>query len=246
MPGRSVRAMDERLQFVARRLAGEGRRWAEKLCRAFWAFSRKTGYKIFDLVSGGMAVIGKGLKGTEARRSRTLRPTQTSVPVENFIFETVKAYEHPSWGVASQKSLSACLRRYLPNSHFHRPKVPFHAVLDRRGRLVETRRRRWRRRGPRDGRCLLGQATQCTVVNRYKGAFVGQSSILLSAGRSTDHASRFLPPAKPLFPPKNQYAFTRVFERLFKERGAWPAKHNRQGRLMVFFPSAPAHALFKT
>ena len=36
--------MDERLQFVARRLAGEPR---AELCREF-GISRKTGYKIFD------------------------------------------------------------------------------------------------------------------------------------------------------------------------------------------------------
>lgn len=36
--------MDERLQFVARRLAGES---MTELCREF-GISRKTGYKIFD------------------------------------------------------------------------------------------------------------------------------------------------------------------------------------------------------
>jgi transposase-like protein len=36
--------MDERLQFVARRLAGEA---MAELCREF-GISRKTGYKIFD------------------------------------------------------------------------------------------------------------------------------------------------------------------------------------------------------
>jgi len=36
--------MDERLQFVARRLAGEA---MSELCREF-GISRKTGYKIFD------------------------------------------------------------------------------------------------------------------------------------------------------------------------------------------------------
>jgi transposase-like protein len=38
--------MDERLQFVARRLAGEP---MAELCREF-GISRKTGYKIFDRV----------------------------------------------------------------------------------------------------------------------------------------------------------------------------------------------------
>jgi transposase-like protein len=48
--------MDERMQFVARRLAGES---MADLCREF-GISRKTGYRIFDryhLVSVGKADI---------------------------------------------------------------------------------------------------------------------------------------------------------------------------------------------
>jgi len=41
--------MDERLQFVARRLAGEP---TAELCREF-GISRKTGYKIFDRYQKG-------------------------------------------------------------------------------------------------------------------------------------------------------------------------------------------------
>jgi hypothetical protein len=44
MPWKKCSAMDERLQFVARRLAGEG---MAELCREF-GIPRKTGYKIFD------------------------------------------------------------------------------------------------------------------------------------------------------------------------------------------------------
>ena len=44
MPWKECSVMDERLQFAARRLAGEPR--AEG-CREF-GISRKTGYKIFD------------------------------------------------------------------------------------------------------------------------------------------------------------------------------------------------------
>jgi len=44
MPWKECSAMDERLQFVARRLAGEP---MAELCREF-GISRKTGYKIFD------------------------------------------------------------------------------------------------------------------------------------------------------------------------------------------------------
>jgi len=44
MPWKECSVMDERLQFVARRLAGEE---MAELCREF-GISRKTGYKIFD------------------------------------------------------------------------------------------------------------------------------------------------------------------------------------------------------
>ena len=44
MPWKECSEMDERLQFVARRLAGEP---MAELCREF-GISRKTGYKIFD------------------------------------------------------------------------------------------------------------------------------------------------------------------------------------------------------
>jgi hypothetical protein len=44
MPWKECSVMDERLQFVARRLAGEP---MAELCREF-GISRKTAYKIFD------------------------------------------------------------------------------------------------------------------------------------------------------------------------------------------------------
>ncbi len=44
MPWKECSVMDERLQFVARRLAGEQ---MADMCREF-GISRKTGYKIFD------------------------------------------------------------------------------------------------------------------------------------------------------------------------------------------------------
>jgi transposase-like protein len=48
MPWKECSVMDERLQFVARRLAGEA---MAELCREF-GISRKTGYKIFDRYQG--------------------------------------------------------------------------------------------------------------------------------------------------------------------------------------------------
>jgi transposase len=48
MPWKECSVMDERLQFVARRLAGEA---MAELCREF-GISRKTGYKIFERYQG--------------------------------------------------------------------------------------------------------------------------------------------------------------------------------------------------
>ncbi len=55
--------MDERLQFVARRLAGEA---MTELCREF-GISRKTGYKIFDRYQE------TGLQGLTDRSRRPYR-----------------------------------------------------------------------------------------------------------------------------------------------------------------------------
>jgi putative transposase len=63
--------MDERLQFVARRLAGEP---MAELCRDF-GISRKTGYKIFDRYSEC------GLQGLTDRSRRPYRyGSSASVP----------------------------------------------------------------------------------------------------------------------------------------------------------------------
>ena len=61
MPWQECSVMDERLQFVARRLAGEA---MAELCREF-GISRKTGYKIFDHIwqQSGADKKGKGRRG---------------------------------------------------------------------------------------------------------------------------------------------------------------------------------------
>jgi transposase len=87
--------MDERLQFVARRLAGEA---MAKLCREF-GISRKTGYKIFDRYQEC------GMQGLTDRSRRPYRyANQLPFQVENFILNV--KHEHPSWVLA--KSGSAC------------------------------------------------------------------------------------------------------------------------------------------
>jgi transposase len=142
--------MDERLQFVARRLAGEA---MAELCREF-GISRKTGYKIFDRYQEC------GLHGLTDRSRRPYRYAhQLPFQVENFILNVKR--EHPSWG--ARKIRERLLRR------FSRIPVPakstIHAVLDRYG-LVE-RRGRVRRRA--QGTALsLGQRPNelwCTTTN---------------------------------------------------------------------------------
>lgn len=79
--------MDERLQFVARRLAGEA---MAELCREF-GISRKTGYKIFDRYQQC------GIQGLTDRSRRPYRyANQLPFQVENFIMNV--KHEHPSWG----------------------------------------------------------------------------------------------------------------------------------------------------
>jgi putative transposase len=68
--------MDERLQFVARRLAGEP---MAELCRGF-GISRKTGYKIFDRYQEC------GIEGLTDRSRRPYRyANQLPFQVENYI-----------------------------------------------------------------------------------------------------------------------------------------------------------------
>ena len=79
--------MDERLKFVARRLAGEP---MAELCREF-GISRKTGYKIFDRYKDS------GVEGLTDRSRRPYRYAhQLPFQVENYLLNV--KHEHPSWG----------------------------------------------------------------------------------------------------------------------------------------------------
>ena len=117
--------MDERLQFVARRLAGEP---MAALCREF-GISRKTGYKIFDRYQEC------GVQGLTDRSRRPYRyANQLPFQVENYILNVKR--EHPSWGAPKIRERLAW--------RFAGIKLPakstIHAVLDRYG-LVERRGR---------------------------------------------------------------------------------------------------------
>ena len=87
MPWKECSVMDERLQFVARRLAGEP---MAELCREF-GISRKTGYKIFDRYQEC------GIQGLTDRSRRPYRyANQLPFQVENFILNVKR--EHSTWG----------------------------------------------------------------------------------------------------------------------------------------------------
>ncbi len=121
--------MDERLQFVARRLSGET---MAELCREF-GISRKTSYKIFDRYQEC------GLQGLTDRSRRPYRyANQLPFQVENYILNVKR--EHSSWG--ARKIRERLIRRF---SGIPIPaKSTIYAVLDRHG-LIE-RRGRVRRR----------------------------------------------------------------------------------------------------
>ena len=129
MPWKECSVMDERLQFVARRLAGEP---MADLCREF-GISRKTGYKIFERYQDC---------GVQGLTDRSRRPHHYAhklpFQVENYILNVKR--EHTSWGARNIRE--RLLRRF---SGIAIPaKSTIHAVLDRHG-LVE-RRTRVRRR----------------------------------------------------------------------------------------------------
>ena len=102
--------MDERLQFVARRLAGEA---MAELCREF-GISRKTGYKIFDRYQAC------GMQGLTDRSRRPYRyANQLPFQVENYILNMKR--EHPSWGARKIRERLAPVLGYSYAGQKHRP-----------------------------------------------------------------------------------------------------------------------------
>src|ERR1700681_3430033 len=220
MPWKECSVMDERLQFVARRLAREA---MAGLCREF-GISRKTGYKIFDRYKAC------GVQGLTDRSRRPYRYAhQLPFQVENFILNVKR--EHTTWG--ARKIRERLIRRF---SGIPIPaKSTIHAVLDRHG-LVE---RRGRSRHRAQGTALsLGQRPNELWCTDYKGEFLLGNHRYCYPLTVTDHASRYLLTCEALSSTKEDYAFT-IFERLFKERGL-PA-HMRSDNGVPF---ASAHALF--
>lgn len=212
--------MDERMQFVARRLAGEP---MADLCRAF-GISRKTGYKIFDRYQAC------GIQGLTDRSRRPFRyANQLPVQVETYILNVKR--EHASWGA---RKIRERLRRRFSGIPIP-AKSTIHAVLDRHG-LVE-RRGRLRRRA--QGTPLsLGHRPNELWCTDYKGEFLLGNHHYCYPLTITDHASRFLLACEALPSTKETYAFT-VFERLFHAHGL-PANIRSDNGV----PFSSAHALF--
>src|SRR6202011_987394 len=175
MPWKECSVMDERLQFVARRLAGEP---MAELCRGF-GISRKTGYKILDRYEEC---------GWEGLTDRTRRPfryaNQLSEPVEAAIVAAKR--EKPHWG--ARKIRERLLRR-LP----HAVKVPacstIHAVLDRHGMVVRATRSRTRAEGTP---LSAGSVPNELWCSDYKGEFQLTDKRYCYPLTVTDHASRYL------------------------------------------------------
>jgi transposase InsO family protein len=220
MPWRECSVMDERLQFVARRLSGE--RFSD-LCREF-GISRKTGYKIFDRYQEC------GLEGLTDRSRRPYRQAnRLPFQVENYILNVKR--EHPSWG--ARKIKERLIRRF---SDIKIPaKSTIHAILDRHG-LVE---RRGRPRHHAQGTLWsLGKNPNELWCTDYKGEFRLGNHEYCYPLTVTDHASRYLLMCEGLDSTREPYAFT-AFERLFKERGLPLNIRSDNG-----VPFASAHAVF--
>src|SRR6201981_4036893 len=220
MPWKECSVMDERLQFVARRLAGEP---MAALWREF-GISRKTGYKIFDRYQEC------GVQGLTDRSRRPYHYAhQLPFQVENYILNVKR--EHASWG--ARKIRERLIRRF---SGIKIPaKSTIHALLDRHS--LVARRGRLRRRA--QGTPLsLGQRPNELWWPDYKGEFLLGNRQYCYPLTVTDHASRFLLTCEALSSTREKYAFT-VFERLFRERGL-PANIRSDNGV----PFASAHALF--
>jgi putative transposase len=126
MPWKECSVMDERLQFVGRRLAGEP---MAELCREF-GISRKTGYKIFDRYQEC------GVHGLTDRSRRPYRyANQLPFQVENYILNVKR--EHPSWG--ARKIRERLTRRFSGYSHPRQKHYPCGARSPRTGGATRSR-----------------------------------------------------------------------------------------------------------
>src|SRR6516162_9660158 len=220
MPWKECHVVDERLQFVARRLDGES---MTALCAEF-GISRKTGYKIFERYKDC------GVQGLTDRSRRPYRhANQLPMAVEKLIVALKREYPH--WGAPK---IQDRLRKRWPAVRC--PAIStVHAVLDRHG-LVS-------RRGPRRRRAEGTSLTMPEQPNAlwcadYKGEFMLADRRYCYPLTVTDFATRFLFACEALATTKEAYAFP-VFEAVFKEFGLPKAIRTDNG-----VPFASPNSLF--
>ena len=220
VPWKECCLVDERLKFVARRLAGEK---MAPLCREF-GISRKTGYKIYDRYKD------TGLDGLTDRSRRPYRhANQLPFQIENEIVRIKQ--ERSSWGAPKIREQ---LRRKYPEIQC--PAIStVHAVLDRHGLVKRRKRRRYRAQGTSLSAPHTPNELWCAD---YKGEFQLADKRYCYPLTITDFSSRYLIACDALSSTKETYAF-RVFERAFKDFGLPKAIRTDNG-----VPFASAHALF--
>ena len=200
--------MDERLQFVARRLS---RRADGGSLQGVWDSPGKTGYKIFERYQEC------GVQGLTDRSRCPHHYAHNILPfqVENYTLNVKR--EHPTWG-CTKDSWSACAAdsrgsRFRPRAPSMRCWIATAWSSAAAIFVVERKARRspW---------ASVPTNLWCTD---YKGEFLLGNRQYCYPLTVTDHASRYLFTCEALSSTREEYAFT-VFERLFKERGL-PAVH---------------------
>ena len=175
MPWKECSVMDERLKFVARRLAGEP---MAELCREF-GISRKTGYKIFDRYKE---------HGLEAFSDRSRRPVRyaNQLPQQLETLITQLKAEKPHWGARKIREL---LVRRLDGDVRVPAKSTIHAVLDRHGLVRRDGGARHRARGTPLSQGLSPNDLWCVD---FKGEFKLGNGRYCFPLTVSDHAARFL------------------------------------------------------
>lgn len=213
--------MDQRTQFIARRLSGEP---MTALCEEF-GISRKTGYKIVDRYKRC------GVAGLTDRSRRPHRhANQLPAAIEQEIVGLKKRY--PKWGAPKlrERLRPLCSPLQLPAI------CTVHAVLDRHG-LVRRRRRRRPSTLTSTPRVCATDPNALWCAD-YKGEFMLADSRYCYPLTITDFASRYLLGCEALESTKLTGAFP-VFERVFEEFGLPDAIRTDNG-----LPFASAHALY--
>ena len=202
MPWKESSVMEERLQFVARLLEGEG---MSDVCRSF-GISRKTGYKIYNRYKQF---------GLEALCDRSRRPVryanQLPFQTEQMIVRLKR--EKPRWGARKIREL---LVRRLAGDVRIPATSTVHAILDRHGLVKRARNRR---RSKTQGTALSNASSPNDLwCVDYKGEFKlgnGQYCYPLTV---TDQVSRCILMVEAHQSTKQINALS-AFDRLFRERG---------------------------